>query len=377
MELYGIRNQKKLRCGYTTGSCAAAAASAAVEYLLSGKVPKAVELITPKGIVLQLEIFSAQLKDGTATCSVRKDSGDDPDVTNGIVIWAAIIPAPHGIVIEGGKGVGKVTRPGLACAVGEAAINPGPCEQITRAMSKTAARYGYSGGFRVIIGAENGEQIARETFNARLGIKGGISILGTSGIVEPMSEQALIDTIKIELDSHWAAGEREILACPGNYGRDFTRNTLGVDLDKAVIVSNFIGEAIDYAVFKGFHSILLVGHAGKLIKLAAGVMQTHSAIADGRQEIFASHAALNGADSQTVARLMESITVDECINILQGVGILHSVLLGIDKKIQEHLVKRTHGVLRVEYIIFTNAYGELLRSKEATELLTQFGERNL
>lgn len=376
MELYGFQQHKKLRCGYTTGSCAAAAAAAAAQLLLAGAAPHVVQLKTPKGARLQIQIVSSRLEKDAATCSVKKDSGDDPDVTNGIIIWAEVSRRQTGVAIEGGPGVGRVTRPGLACSVGEAAINPGPREQITCAVLDVATQFCYHGGFYVVIGAENGKQIAEKTFNERLGIMGGISILGTSGIVEPMSEQALVDTIKVELNSLWASGVRDILACPGNYGRDFARAAFGIELGDAITISNFIGETLDYAVYKGFESLLLIGHAGKLIKLAAGVMQTHSSMADGRQEVFAAHSALCGAGKETIKQLMDSITVDECVGILQQAGILEPVLRSIALKIETHLAKRTRGVLRTEFIIFTNACGELVRSKGATELLRRFKEKH-
>lgn len=374
MEQTIIKNQKALRCGYTTGSCAAAAAAAATALLLSGNVPPEIFLPTPKGIVLRLEPVQARLLEDIALCAIQKDSGDDPDVTNGIFIFAQVKKTAAGYTIAGGQGVGRVTRPGLACAVGQAAINPVPRQQILDAAMREAQKHGYTGGLEITISAQNGEQIAKRTFNSRLGIIGGISILGTSGIVEPMSEQALIDTIHVEIDSHFAAGQKHILACPGNYGQDFLQSTLQINMKKAVTISNFVGEALDYAIYKGAQDFLLVGHAGKLVKLAAGVMQTHSSMADGRQEIFAAHAALQGAPLDCIQQLMQSITVDECIAILQQAGFRQAVLSSISQKITEHLQKRTHGDIQTEFIIFTNQYSELLRSAGAGQLLQYFQE---
>ncbi len=375
MEQFSVKNQKALRCGYTTGSCAAAAAAAAAQLLLTGSAPAVVRLPTPKGVTLLLEIERAQLHADRAVCAVRKDSGDDPDVTDGIRIYATASRIPSGIEIDGGQGVGHVTRPGLSCSAGEAAINPVPREQIRQAVENTVKENSCQHGIRIEISAENGEEIAKKTFNSRLGIIGGISILGTSGIVEPMSEQALIDTIRVEMDSRWAAGEREILACPGNYGRDFARETLHIDLEQAITTSNYLGETLDYAIYKGFAGVLLIGHAGKLIKLAAGVMQTHSSYADGRQEIFAAHAAMHGADPALARALMNAITVDECLDLLDAAGLTSSVLASIGLKIEEHLEKRTRGALRTEFILFTNAHGELLRSAGATAALKRFEEK--
>ena len=210
MKNYIIKNQRQLRYGSTTGSCAAAAATAAAQLLLTGIAPATIHLQTPKGTVLDLEIESARQLDQKAICAVRKDSGDDPDATNGILISATVCYTERGICLEGGKGVGRVTRPGLACAVGQPAINPEPRKQIIRSVEQIAQKHAYKGGFHIVIAAKDGEEVAKHTFNARMGILGGISILGTSGIVEPMSEQALIETIQIEMDSRWAAGERDL-----------------------------------------------------------------------------------------------------------------------------------------------------------------------
>ena len=196
LEEYVYQDQKRLRCGYTTGSCAAAAAKAAAQMLLTNKWVNEVELCTPKGIRLLLPICRTQRSEASVSCAVQKDSGDDPDVTDGILVFAEVSQLAEGIVIEGGEGIGRVTRPGLACAVGEAAINPGPRNMIASSLQEVSMAYGYSGGWHVILSVPEGKPIAERTFNPRLGIVGGISILGTTGIVEPMSERALIETIR-------------------------------------------------------------------------------------------------------------------------------------------------------------------------------------
>ena len=164
-----------------------------------------------------------------------------------------------------------------------------------------------------------------------------------------------------------------LLLCPGNYGEDFVRETLGLDMSRGVKCSNFLGEALDYAVYRGFKGVLLVGHAGKLIKLAAGIFQTHSAYADGRQEIFAAHAALCGAEQETVRRLMEAVTVDACLDILQEAGLDKPVLASISQKIQSHLFHRTTGksgrAFQVEYVMFTNQYGVLMQTEQAADCI--------
>ncbi|HIV97409.1 MAG TPA: cobalt-precorrin-5B (C(1))-methyltransferase CbiD [Candidatus Agathobaculum stercoravium] len=363
-----------LRRGWTTGTCAAAAAQAAALLLLTGRAPAELRLDTPGGLTFTLPVEQPHLDGDAAVCTVRKDAGDDPDITNGVGITAAVRRAPEGVMIDGGAGVGRVTRPGLAMPVGAAAINPGPRAQITAALERAARECGYTGGFSVIISAENGEELAKQTYNGHLGVVGGLSILGTSGIVEPMSEKALVDTILLELDSLYAGGQRTAFLCPGNYGADFARDTLGLDLEKAVKCSNFIGEALDHAVFRGFDDILLVGHAGKLVKLAAGVMNTHSSVADGRQEIFTAHAALCGAGWETLEGLMQSISVDACIELLDREHLREPVLARIESEIEKRLALRLRGRGHVEFILFTAKYGILAQSPGAMALCERLRE---
>lgn len=366
------KNQTTLKRGYTTGSCAAAAAQAATLLLLTGQLPEVIELHTPKGIDLFLHPEQAGFDGTVARCCIRKDSGDDPDVTNGICIYADVQKQAQEIVILGGDGVGVVTRPGLSVPVGQPAINPGPRAQITAAITTAAQQAEYTGGLQITISAENGAQIAKQTYNEHLGIVGGISILGTSGIVEPMSEAALMDTTHLELDSLYAAGARKVLICPGNYGADFARDQLGLDLDQAVKCSNFIGDALGYAAWKGFQQIFLVGHAGKLVKIAAGVMNTHSSVADGRQEIFTAHAALCGAPHDTLQALMQSVTIDACLEVLDQVNLRDPVLERIGKAIDERLHYRLRGKAEIGYLMFTNQSGVLAQSKNAVKLCEEF-----
>ena len=359
---------KALRRGWTTGSCAAAASQAAAVLLLTGIAPPEIHLHTPGGVTFRLPVEDAHMDGEAACCTVRKDSGDDPDITNGVRVTAAVRRAESGVAIEGGAGVGRMTRPGLAMPVGEAAINPGPRAQIRAAVERAAQENGYAGGFAVTISVEDGEALAAQTYNGHLGIVGGISILGTSGIVEPMSEKALVDTIRLELDSLYAQGQRIAFLCPGNYGADFARDTLGLDLERAVKCSNFIGEAFDHAAYRGYPEILLVGHAGKLVKIAAGVMNTHSSVADARQEIFTAHAALCGAPHDTLAGLMDAISVDACIDLLDEAGLREPVLARIGKEMEKRIALRMKGQARVEFIMFTGKYGVLAQSAGARAL---------
>ena len=352
---------KKLRTGITTGSCAAAAAEAAAVTLLTGEHTKNVEIKTKTGKALFVDISGHTKSGESISCSVIKDAGDDPDVTHGMEIVATVSKTGHGIVVEGGEGIGRVTKPGLKIPVGHAAINPVPLEMIESEVGEVCLHSNYSGGLRIIISAPQGVEIAKHTLNERLGIVGGISILGTTGIVEPMSDRAVVDTIKAEIDVRIAGGEKTLLVAPGNYGREFAAK-LGFDIESAVKCSNFIGETLDYANFAGIGDITLVGHAGKLVKLAGGIMNTHSSVADCRLEIIAAHCALAGAPRDTIKNIMECTTVDAAIGIMIGKNINAQVWERIGEKIGFYLKERTKGEVRVRYIVFTQEHGILIDS---------------
>ena len=303
------KDQKQLRRGYTTGSCSAAAAKAAAGMLLGKEELKTVSLKTPAGLILYLEVEEIQRTAASVSCAIRKDSGDDPDVTNGALVFATVstdkaeflkekdktwFEDERGLYLTGGEGVGRVTRKGLEQKPGQAAINRVPRDMIFSAVAEQKERYHFHEPLYIEISVPKGAEIAERTFNPRLGIEGGISILGTSGIVEPMSEKALLDTILLEMKMLRDSGHRYCYVVPGNYGSDFLTEQLGYDPAMAVKCSNYIGDTLDLAVQLGMEGILLVGHIGKLVKVAAGVMNTHSRQADCRMEVLASHASDGG-----------------------------------------------------------------------------------
>ena len=246
MDQYVVKDGKKLRMGYTTGSCAAAAAKAAAWMLLTGKPLETIRLLTPKGIPLELEVLERDISPDMARCAIRKDSGDDPDVTDKTLIFAEVRRTVEpGVLIDGGPGVGRVTKRGLDQPVGNAAINSVPRQMIRENLEEVIRLTDWTGGLSVIISAPDGERLAKKTFNPRLGIVGGISILGTTGIVEPMSETALVETIHVELRQRRETGADYVLITPGNYGSDFIKGSLGLRDGKETQVSNFIGDGID------------------------------------------------------------------------------------------------------------------------------------
>lgn len=370
MEKYVFKNNKKLRMGYTTGSCAAAAAKAAACMLLTGKAVPEVKLMTPKGIRLDLEVLEAKWTAEEASCAIRKDAGDDPDVTDGLEIYASVRKTEEpGVQIDGGEGVGRVTRPGLEQPVGAAAINKVPRQMIRENVEEICRKLGYEGGLSVTISIPGGEALAMKTFNPRLGIVGGISVLGTSGIVEPMSEEALIQTIRVDIKMQLAGGRRYLVLVPGNYGLDYLNEFHPKLLKNSVKYSNFLGEAIDAAVEYGAKGILLAGHIGKLVKLAGGIMNTHSRNADSRMEILTAHAAVLGADQGTAEALMKCITTDEALEILEKKGLLEGVMERLLERMEFYVDHRSGHSLENGILVFSQTKGTLGESKDARRVL--------
>ena len=363
---------KRLRCGYTTGTCAALAAKGAAELLLTGRAPEAVSLRTPKGWVVEVPLEGPRLENGTASAWVTKDGGDDVDATHGLPIAASVARQPGtGLTLRGGEGVGRVTKPGLDQPAGEWAINSTPRRMILEAVDSVRRALDQPGGLLITISVPGGREAAKKTFNPHLGIEGGISILGTSGIVEPMSVQALVDTLTLELRQAASSGARRLILTPGNYGMDFLGSG-ALDLPPAVPIvrcSNFVGEALDSARLEGFRDILLVGHIGKFVKLAAGIFNTHSRQADGRGEIFCAHAALCGADRETARALMDSATADRCLEILAEKQLREPVLASLLSAIQRHLDRRAGEGLQTGAVLFSNQYGLLGMTQGAKEIL--------
>ena len=379
-DYYVVRNQKKLRFGYTTGSCAAGAARGAAELLLGEDEIEEAELMTPKGILLHLELLDMKRDENAASCAVRKDAGDDPDTTNGILVYAKIekfqirSDMEDRIVIDGGTGVGRVTKPGLSQKIGEAAINPVPRAMILQAVEEIADRYHYEGGLKVTISVPEGEKIARKTFNPRLGIVGGISILGTSGIVEPMSEKALIDSIRVEMSQHAAMGEQYMLVTPGNYGADYLREHMALPFEKNIKCSNYVGETIDMAVDMGVKGILFISHIGKFVKVAAGIMNTHSHSADARMEVLCANAIRAGGDLACARSILQCNTTDEALRVLDENHILRETMKEITDRIQFYLDHRSYQQILLGAVIFSNEYGYLGQTEHAAQLINKISK---
>ena len=366
-------NQKLLRCGYTTGTCAAAASKAAVAMLFKQESMDSVAITTPNQTDLIIDVLNPQFNDNVASCSIEKDSGDDPDITNGILVSSKVtlLPDSSEIIIEGGKGVGKVTKGGLDQPVGMSAINSVPRKMIKDSLNELAMQYNYKGGFHVLISVPKGEEIAKKTFNPELGIVGGISILGTTGIVEPMSAKALADSIKVEISVIAAESNESILIFLGNFGKKFTEEELNLSTKPGIMCSNFIDVALDSSVEFGFKNILIVGHIGKLVKLGIGMFNTHSHNGDGRIETLLSCALEAGADIEILNEIQKCVTTNAVLDILYENDLLTKTMGVLNGRIGHNIDRRIPEDINVGFICFANTgeySGVLFESENADDL---------
>ena len=370
-----IKDGKRLRLGYTTGSCAAAAAKAAAWMLLSGRKKESVKLMTPKGIEWELAVEETEIGRDWVRCAIRKDGGDDPDITTGALVFAQVSRSSNpGITIDGGVGVGRVTKPGLDQAVGCAAINSVPRRMILENVRQVQEAFDDEGGLDVIISVPQGEELAKKTFNPRLGIVGGISILGTTGIVEPMSEAALIDTIRVELCQRRASGADCALLTPGNYGAEFIREGLHLDPNRAVQVSNYIGDALDICRELGFRRVLLIGHIGKLVKVAGNMLNTHSKYGDCRMPLVACFAGAEGLAPEKIAAVLNCVSCDDALSILEEAGVKEAAMKRLLEAILTNLRHRAGAETEIACALFSKVWGLLAVSENAEAMAEQYHE---
>lgn len=369
-------SKKELRKGFTTGSCGAAAAKAALYMLLTGSVKDEIEIITPGGAVFRTEVKDIFREGNRVRCAVVKDGGDDPDVTTGLHVTAEVRAEERGdgaleIQIEGGPGVGRVTLPGLDQPVGNAAINRVPRQMIEKELSEVAELLDFRGRIRVILSVPGGETAAERTFNPRLGIEGGISILGTTGIVEPMSTRAILDTIRVELNQRKALGDRIAAVSPGNYGLNFMKETYGYDLNRSVKCSNYVGDTVDMVREMGFRGMLLTGHIGKLIKVSGGIMNTHSKEGDARMELLAAGVIRAGGSTDTLRGILNCRVTEEALGIIQGESpeLFRKSMDAVMDRILYYLRKRAGEELPVECILYSNEFGLLAASPGAMDMM--------
>lgn len=348
LDLYVIKDGKKLRCGITTGSCATAASKASTVGIITGEIPEYIEIDTPAGIKLNLEVENRELTNDYAICSITKDSGDDPDSTDGIEIFARVnLRDDEEVVIDGGEGVGTITRAGFWGEMGQAAINPVPRKTIYSEVRSVTDR-----GLDIEIFVPKGEEIAKKTYNSNIGIIGGISIIGTKGIVEPMSEEAFKKSIYIEIDSIRSGGDKDIVFYLGNHGEKVYNEMENKAKTKGVKISNFIGDSLSYAYNAGFRSIKLVGHIGKLCKLSLGAFNTHSKICDMRIESFVYYLALRGAPMEVIEEINRCITSEEALKVLVDKGyrcVIEDMVVGSEFRIKRYLKDQDFDIEVIMY----------------------------
>lgn len=408
----GVNMTGKLRKGYTTGTCAQAATKAAVEILFGLKSeeevnPVSVELPRGKRLSLEVEDIQAaydgksglneaeaqkqkqeqqqkqELKNSpiplSVSCAVRKDSGDDPDITNGILIYSKVTRSFSSggdaqITVKGGRGVGTVTKPGLDRPVGEAAINSVPRQMITEEVRRVCEEVGYTGEITVEISIPDGEELAKKTFNPRLGVEGGLSILGTSGIVEPMSEQALLDTIYLDMRvklSDSGNKQKTLVVTPGNYGLEFLEKEYGISEEQTVKCSNYIGQTIDMAMELGCKHFLLVGHIGKLVKVSGGIMNTHSKWADCRMELLAAAALAAGIPGEKAREFLACVTVDDAFSGCREEE-RRMIMEQVMRRMEKYLSYRVHDEMKIDVMTFSKVYGILGKTGGAEEMLRDY-----
>ena len=373
MDDYAYVNGKKLRKGFTTGTCATAATAAAISMILNQDIEEKVTVSTANGVEVTMDIKDPSFGELTASAAVEKDGGDDADATHGLLIYSTVtlLPDSNDIEIDGGEGVGRVTQKGLKCDVGMAAINPTP-----RAMIEKTARQllGPNCGAKIIISVPGGEETAKLTYNSRLGIVGGISILGTTGIVNPMSEESWKASITIELTMLYNQGYRSVVLAPGNYGEDFATNVLGIPPHRIVNMSNFVGHVLKEVQRIGFTRVLMVGHMGKFVKVAGGIFSTHSKDSDARMEIIMANLALLGAPVELLEKVDQCITTDAAGTLIEEYHYeeVYQVLVDKMKFRSERLLRNRKPEVSIDVVTFGTEAGYLASTHTLEEIAEEW-----
>ena len=368
---------KILRSGYTTGACAAAGVKAALIFMTSNKTVDSVEIIALDGTILTIPINSLKTVESGGDTSVRvevvKDSGDDPDITNGTSVFTEVRRiAGEEIIFKAGEGVGTVTKSGLSVPVGEPAINPKPRELIGNVIKEF---FNEPVGLEVTISIPAGVELAKKTLNPVLGVEGGLSVIGTTGVLRPMSEEAFKKSLVPQIDVAMDAGFDSLIFVPGKIG-EVAALKLGLPKEAIVETSNFIGYMLEAAVEREVKNVLLLGHIGKLAKVAAGVFYTHNRIADCRLETIAACAAAEGLGYKAVKQILNVNTTEEAIRIIDENG-FERVYPKIAKRASTRAYRYIFGKVYVGTILIDRENDILGMDKFAEEILKEFWSKGL
>lgn len=352
--------EKGLRSGYTTGSCAAAAAQAAV-LAYQGKTIATVELLSPQGEKILVPIQKVFRTSGGAKAIVIKDSGDDPDITNGMEVIVECIPDPglKDIEICGGEGIGIVTKPGLSVNVGTAAINPVPRRMIRQAVQHV---WNEEFGCKIVVSIPNGRELAKKTLNPILGIEGGLSVIGTSGIVRPMSEEAFKHSLSPQISIIKALGYQSLVLVPGKIGYDVGHEKFALPRECIAQMSNFTGYMLESAVKENIKKVLLLGHLGKLVKIAAGIFHTHNRIADARMETLAAYLGANGAPQKLLQEILQCTTTEAAMPLISNYK-MDFIYRCLAERASNRAMRYVFGELQIGTVIVT-LQGKLLGMDE-------------
>lgn len=407
MEEYVYIDGKKYRRGYTTGSCATGASKAAVYMLITKNRINTINIDTPKGIPLSLKVDNINISDTFVECSIKKDGGDDIDATHTMDIYARAeivskndknkeyltlkdidglsnnsesqIELYKFIRVYGGIGIGVVTKKGLSVDVGKPAINPTPLKMINHEIRNLIGDnfesiLGNNKVLKITIFAPQGEAVAKKTFNPRLGIVGGISIIGTTGIVEPMSDEGWKKSLSIELQMKKEQGLDKIILVPGNHGEQFIREKLNLDIKYVVRTSNFIGYMIKEAQRIGYKKILMAGHIGKFIKISAGIFNTHSKVADARSEILVANLALMGVTYEFLNKINQCLTTEEAVELINNSEYrqVYNILSNKCRERVKQYLNEDSDDIDVEVIIFSMDKSLLGKSDNTDDLVEVF-----
>ncbi|WP_209279999.1 cobalt-precorrin-5B (C(1))-methyltransferase CbiD [Levilactobacillus yiduensis] len=365
---YVFYNGRKLRKGFTTGTTATAAAVAATKTLLQQEPQAIVAVKAANGQQVEFDVQDDQFDEQQASVAITKDGGDDQDATDGMLIYATVtLRNDSEITLDGGKGIGRVTQKGLANDPGMPAINPTPRRMIKQSVRQLL---GANRGADIVISAPKGEEVAKLTYNPKLGIVGGISILGTSGIVTPMSEESWKHSISIEMNIHKQRGDKRIILTPGNYGEDFLTQTMKIPVTQQVQMSNFVGYVLKEAQRLGFEHVLMVGDLGKMIKVSAGIFSTHSKDADARAEVMVANLALLGAPVDLLKQVYACLTTISMIDLInqQGYQAVYQEIVDKIKLRSEKLLAHRKPTVTIDAVIFSRSTGLLASSKPLKEI---------